>query len=847
MSSRWLKRLGVMLAAMMAFVGLPAGVAFAAPVNTWSELVAVVASLNAGESAEVSVDADIEAPADAEKLVVREGTTVTLTGSGKIVGTNAPLITVDKGGALTLAGPTFTKTQFTVSGDLNFRDGAIRDTSVTGPVIFVDHEGSLTISEAAEFANNSVANISGALPEGITESEYAPITAYNGTIRIEGGTLNDNEGLLRGGVIGLWSRDGGTPTFAMSGGTISGNKVAHPQLLGYGGGVYGKNAQVTITGGTIENNSTERGAGLAFDGGAVDLNGGVVQKNDNGEYKGAGGGLYQNGGSLTIDGATFKDNVSTWRGGGIYTQGDAVVEIRGAIITGNSALDSGGGIAFNGTTKATLYAADLRENVSKGFWGGGAMYNDTHTDVTIYNALIRNNTMDEMFMVGAGSRPPSAQGGGVWNCPTGSTVMHVTRGVAIFENSAPDQGQLKGAGDDFASIKVHRYDDPNPVEGNSVIITERMLGGSKRNWYQDGSIYSIHTNWPDGKQVPRYSAEGPNTAIEPNKRVDDNIAFKSVPSDDAKAIAETLAAVRIENNKATRTGISGAGIANNGKLTFGENNPWTLKVTKVWANDKQENRPESLTLDVMLGDKKIETVTLKADNNWQVELANYPDPSTLIDAKTGEKLELTFVEQKVDGYVGHAPKVTYNEEAKTYEVELQNEPSTSIQVHKRWEGDVATDRPDSITVKLLADGNATDHALTLTAANNWEGEFTDLPKYRTDGDNQVEIHYTVTEDEVAGYTSTVTGTPEDGFTITNTKDVPPPTTPPATPPVTPPATPPATPPVTPPSTQPDTPPTTPESGKPLARTGATGSGLLAAAGATLLAAGALLVSQRRRA
>lgn len=842
MSSRWLKRLGVMLAAMMAFVGLPAGVAFAAPANTWSELVAVVASLNAGESAEVSVDADIEAPADAEKLVVREGTTVTLTGSGKIVGTNAPLITVDKGGELTLAGPTFTKTQFTVNGDLNFRDGAISDTSVTGPVIFVDH-GSLTISGTAEFANNSVADTSGSLPEGIAELEYAPITAYNGTIRIEGGTLSDNEGLLRGGAIGLWSRDDGTPIFEMSGGTISGNKVVHPQWLGYGGGVYGKSAQVNITGGTVENNSTERGGGLAFDGGKVELSGGVIQGNENGEYKGAGGGLYQNGGSLTINGATFKNNVSTWRGGGIYTQGDAVVEIRGAIITGNSALDSGGGVAFNGTTNATLYAADLSENVSKGFWGGGAMYNDTHTQVTIYNALIRNNTMDEMFMVGAGNRPPSAQGGGVWNCPTGSTVMHVTRGVAIFDNSAPDQGQLKGAGDDFASIKVHRYDDPNPVEGNSVIITERMLGGSKRNWYQDGSIYSIHTNWPDGKQVPRYSADGPNTAIEPNKRVDDNIAFKSVPSEDAKAIAETLATVRIENNKATRTGISGAGIANNGKLTFGDDNPWTLKVAKVWANDKQEDRPESLTLDVMLGGKKIETVTLKADNNWQAELANYPDPSTLIDAETGDKLELTFVEQKVDGYMGHAPKVTYNEQAKTYEVELQNEPSTSIHVQKAWSGDAEADRPDSITVKLLADGNDTEHTLTLTADNGWEGKFTDLPKYRTDGDDQVEIVYTVTEDEVAGYTSTVTGTAEDGYTITNTRDVPPPTTPP----VTPPATPPVTPPTTPPSTQPDTPPTAPESGKPLARTGATGSGLLVAAGATLVAAGALLVSQRRRA
>ncbi|MGV2516765.1 UNVERIFIED_CONTAM: collagen-binding protein, partial [Bacillus subtilis] len=112
----------------------------------------------------------------------------------------------------------------------------------------------------------------------------------------------------------------------------------------------------------------------------------------------------------------------------------------------------------------------------------------------------------------------------------------------------------KGAGHDFASIIKHEFDEP--VAGHAVKVTERMLGGSPRAWYQDGSIYGIHGNWSAKGKVPRYSADGDNTAIKPNEKVTNNIAFKSVPTPDAKAIAEILATVKITDNVATGTGIS---------------------------------------------------------------------------------------------------------------------------------------------------------------------------------------------------------------------------------------------------------------------------------------------------
>ncbi|MBF0911926.1 MAG: Cna B-type domain-containing protein, partial [Atopobiaceae bacterium] len=69
---------------------------------------------------------------------------------------------------------------------------------------------------------------------------------------------------------------------------------------------------------------------------------------------------------------------------------------------------------------------------------------------------------------------------------------------------------------------------------------------------------------------------------------------------------------------------------------------------------------------------------------------------------------------------------------------------------------------------------------TLDEAGNWTGSFSGLDKYTADG---TEIAYTVKEDEVAGYTSEVSGDATSGFTVTNTQI--PPNTPPTTPQETP--------------------------------------------------------------
>ena len=82
----------------------------------------------------------------------------------------------------------------------------------------------------------------------------------------------------------------------------------------------------------------------------------------------------------------------------------------------------------------------------------------------------------------------------------------------------------------------------------------------------------------------------------------------------------------------------------------------------------------------------------------------------------------------------------------------------SIPVTKKWIGKAA----ESATIHLLADGQEAAN-VTLNADNNWQYTFTDMPKYK---DGKL-ITYTISEDAIAGYTTTITGDTTN-YVVTNT-------------------------------------------------------------------------------
>ena len=212
---------------------------------------------------------------------------------------------------------------------------------------------------------------------------------------------------------------------------------------------------------------------------------------------------------------------------------------------------------------------------------------------------------------------------------------------------------------------------------------------------------------------------------------------------------------------------------------------------KTWNdNDNQDGkRPSKITVNLLANGVKVASKEVKPDatGTW----AYHFDNLDVVD-DAGNVIAYTVSEEPVEGYETTIEGTNITN-TRTPEV-------TEVAVKKIWDDADNKEglRPEKITVRLLADGQEVA-VKEITATDNWQASFTDLPVYK----EGKKIAYTITEDPVAGYTSNI-----DGFTVTNRH------TPPTTPPTTPPSTPPTTPPTTPPSTpeKPETP-TTPKEGK----------------------------------
>ena len=174
----------------------------------------------------------------------------------------------------------------------------------------------------------------------------------------------------------------------------------------------------------------------------------------------------------------------------------------------------------------------------------------------------------------------------------------------------------------------------------------------------------------------------------------------------------------------------------------------SITVTKAWAdNDNQDGiRPESVKVQLYAGETaQGEEVTLSADNNWTYTW------SELDAKKDGQDIVYTVRETEVPA--GYEATVTGTAAegfilTNTHETEI-----ISVEGTKTWNDNNQTaKRPESITVRLLADGKEAG-SQKVTADSNWTYKFTELPKYAAGK----EIVYTVSEDAVPGYITSVNG------------------------------------------------------------------------------------------
>ena len=357
-------------------------------------------------------------------------------------------------------------------GQLTVGDGAVlqnnfnfyqTDLSGTGLGGAVYNAGDMTVTGSAVIQYNS--------------------SRYGGGIRnedgsallIQGGSIQYNNGSA--GAAGIMAN--AEMDFKMTGGEINGN--ASPATAGWpvGTGIFfGYGVKATLTGGSITNNvgyHTGAGIYIRFDSDQVDIGKVLISGNqalndrDNGKYNGKGGGIYAEGGDVTISGATITNNTAEQNGagvmvghndkadhctvnitgdteiknnhggigGGVYVANDAECSISGNTKIENnttgttvwSTAPSGGGIAV--IAKGVL---NISENVSiqnnQAVKYGGGILGDGNSNTTITgNVTISNNTAEVMT-----DTTNIYGGGGCFH--SGSTATLSGTGVVLEGNVA---------------------------------------------------------------------------------------------------------------------------------------------------------------------------------------------------------------------------------------------------------------------------------------------------------------------------------------------------------------------------------------------------------------------------
>ena len=205
-------------------------------------------------------------------------------------------------------------------GQLTVGDGAVlqnnfnfyqTDLSGTGLGGAVYNAGDMTVTGSAVIQYNSSRYGGGICNED------------GSALLIQGGSIQYNNGSA--GAAGIMAN--AEMDFKMTGGEINGN--ASPATAGWpvGTGIFfGYGVKATLTGGSITNNvgyHTGAGIYIRFDSDQVDIGKVLISGNqalndrDNGKHNGKGGGIYAEGGDVTISGATITNNTAEQNGAGV--------------------------------------------------------------------------------------------------------------------------------------------------------------------------------------------------------------------------------------------------------------------------------------------------------------------------------------------------------------------------------------------------------------------------------------------------------------------------------------------------------------------------------------------------
>ena len=176
----------------------------------------------------------------------------------------------------------------------------------------------------------------------------------------------------------------------------------------------------------------------------------------------------------------------------------------------------------------------------------------------------------------------------------------------------------------------------------------------------------------------------------------------------------------------------------------------SVSVKKIWKdlnnNDITENLPEitfKLWKVVNGQDKFLQDIKLPIGGKYETVITGLPK----YDEK-GLRIVYKITEEVPNGYYAEPAVTVVGENSVSFEITNRTMPKIDIGVEKKWvnkDGNALPEGynlPDSIRVKLLANGKETGKTIDLLKSNNWKGEFKGLDRKDASGKD---IEYTIEE------------------------------------------------------------------------------------------------------
>ena len=326
-----------------------------------------------------------------------------------------------------------------------------------------------------------------------------------------------------------------------------------------------------------------------------------------------------------------------------------------------------------------------------------------------------------------------------------------------IEEEGANGGKLAAGGHDY-NVKVAGKDLSYTV--TNELVNPKIAVSGTVSWIDADNQDGIRPDTAEIRLVR--NGEPTNTVIPVDATGDGSFSFTGLPTfdDHGRPITYTVAETAIDEYETEITGDAENGFA---VVNTHEVYKRDIAVNKVWEDaDNQDGiRPEDVTVHLIAdGEDTGQSLTLNEEGEWA---GSFTD---LDVNRAGKEIDYTLEEDAVDEY---ETSYTGTMEDGLTVTNTHEVYKRDIPVEKVWEDADDQDgiRPESILVKLIANGEPTDVTLALNAEDDWKATFEQLD-VNAAGE---EIDYTVEEEPVEGYEASYKGDMVEGFTVTNTHEV----------------------------------------------------------------------------